>query len=372
MEIAVNTLLVLSMLIVSTSVSTAIGEAQDFQPGDTTKIGPSNPVGATQDAKWTGANYAEVLSQQVSLQQHRDPRSGNYDGIEITHVVPGSPVEKLGVQVGDVVKSINGHTVHSTQEAISFVKQNEGNYTTWEVGVENNGKKRTITYEPPHAVTTVDLFPPATAGITIQADPLFDPSTSMSLEDLVLGLERVTGVHFLIAADTANILSKRPTGLTHTLEVPADRVWNVAEAILFANGFVLSFVSDEEPKLLSIQSQQSNQPQALRMRARYVPREDLRAWAGHPAFLVQTAICLDSMDVRTLANSIRTMFPDANTQHTLPGGDSNSLILVGFAHQVASFADMLDQINDGKRKRLAQEAKNPPSPPHEPAKPAGK
>jgi hypothetical protein len=120
-----------------------------FRPGKTTKLGPDLYAIGTEDAKWISENYPEMLSQQVSLLQHRDPHSGKYDGIEITHVTPGSLAEQHGAQDGDVIKSINGHLVNSSQEAISFVKQNQGNYSTWEVIIENHGKDRTVTYHSP-------------------------------------------------------------------------------------------------------------------------------------------------------------------------------------------------------------------------------
>jgi S1-C subfamily serine protease len=58
--------------------------------------------------------------------------------------------ERHGAQAGDVIKSINGHTVNSTQEAITYVKTNSNKYTTWEVVIENKGKTRTVTYQSPN------------------------------------------------------------------------------------------------------------------------------------------------------------------------------------------------------------------------------
>ena len=54
-----------------------------------------------------------------------------------------------GGQDGDIIKSINGHPVTSTAEAITYVKNNEDKYNVWEVVVENKGKSRTVTYESP-------------------------------------------------------------------------------------------------------------------------------------------------------------------------------------------------------------------------------
>jgi S1-C subfamily serine protease len=58
-----------------------------------------------------------------------------------------SIAERHGAKEGDVVKSINGHPVNTTNEAITFVKTNKDKYSSWEVVIENKGKTRTVTYE---------------------------------------------------------------------------------------------------------------------------------------------------------------------------------------------------------------------------------
>ena len=50
---------------------------------------------------------------------------------------------------GDIIRSINGHPVSSVAEIVSFVREHENEYTTWEVEIENQGKIRTVTYESP-------------------------------------------------------------------------------------------------------------------------------------------------------------------------------------------------------------------------------
>ena len=81
--------------------------------------------------------------------RHRDPKTGKFDGIEIQSVVSGSAAARHGAQEGDVIRSINGHPVTSVSEAITFVKNHEGEYSTWEVIVSNRGVERTVTYYSP-------------------------------------------------------------------------------------------------------------------------------------------------------------------------------------------------------------------------------
>ena len=118
-------------------------------PLRTQRIGEDRYRVGLEDAEYIGENYAEILSQEVRVERHRDPRTGRYDGIEVKAVNPDSIAAQHGVQSGDVVKKINGHPVSSPQEAISFVKNNQHLYDKWEVEVWNKGQTRIVTYIPP-------------------------------------------------------------------------------------------------------------------------------------------------------------------------------------------------------------------------------
>jgi len=118
-------------------------------PAETVSIGRNQYRLGTEDMLLIGDDFPRILSEDVQTRQHRDPRTGRYDGIEITRVAPGSIAARHGAQTGDVVKSINGHPVSSQQEAINFVKNNEDMYDKWEIVVSNMGQERTVTYYPP-------------------------------------------------------------------------------------------------------------------------------------------------------------------------------------------------------------------------------
>ncbi len=118
-----------------------------LRPGKTAEISTNRFRLGGDDVKEFGNRYQEILGREVETSRHQDPRTGKYDGIEIKKVQANSIAERHGAQEGDVVKSINGHAVNSTQDAIHFVQVNQGNYTTWEVVIENHGKTRTVTYE---------------------------------------------------------------------------------------------------------------------------------------------------------------------------------------------------------------------------------
>ncbi|MFT5155383.1 MAG: hypothetical protein ACI841_005395, partial [Planctomycetota bacterium] len=126
----------------------ASGQVISFRPEETTKIGQDRYRLGTQDMTYLGDNYHDVLTRDLSTRTHYD-ESGRRSGIELTSVRKGSIAARHGAQEGDIVKSVNGHPVSSSQEAIKYAKNNKDRYSTWEVVVENLGKERTLTFETP-------------------------------------------------------------------------------------------------------------------------------------------------------------------------------------------------------------------------------
>jgi hypothetical protein len=118
-------------------------------PGQTQRITPTKFRLGTEDAAFIDQNYPEILTQEVSIENHRDPRTKQFDGIQVKGVKPDSIAARHGIQDGDVIKSINGHAVTSKEDAINFVKRNKDQYTEWVVEIWNKGQTRTVTYYPP-------------------------------------------------------------------------------------------------------------------------------------------------------------------------------------------------------------------------------
>lgn len=105
-----------------------------------------------EDMGMFGEDYAEIIAQEVQHRRHKDPKTGRYDGIELTDVKSGGTVARHGGMSGDVIKSINGEPVTSVSEAITYVKNNKDKYSTWIVVVENMGRQRTLKYDSPPQV----------------------------------------------------------------------------------------------------------------------------------------------------------------------------------------------------------------------------
>lgn len=217
---------------------------------------------------------------------------------------------------------------------------------------------------PTTKVAASDLFPEPKSGISIQVEP----GNEMNLEELLAEFANVTGLHLVIARETSALLKQRATGLLGSVEVPAGEVYPFVESVLVHNDFVLTPLTNREPRLVAVYSS-SMGPQrggSLRNTAIFVTAEEVQAYSRHPAILVTTVINMPSTDVRTLSNSMRTMFTDANTQQIIPVGNSNSLILTGYGSQVASLVAMMKRVDDDARREIEaaeKKAKENPSPP---------
>lgn len=121
---------------------------QTWRPERTTRVDDTWFVG-TEDSVDFGQDFGGIIAREVRHRRHYNRKTGKYDGIELQDVKPGGRIAAHGGQSGDVIKSINGHPVTSTSEAIDFVKNNKDKYDTWKVVVENKGKERTMIYKSP-------------------------------------------------------------------------------------------------------------------------------------------------------------------------------------------------------------------------------
>jgi hypothetical protein len=117
----------------------------------TQKISPTRYRIGVDDAKYLEEHYPDVLADpaEIAYKRHKDPKTGRYDGIELTSVKMGSIASQHGLMSGDIIKSINGTPVSSQSEAIQFVKTHKDEYDTWEVEIVNKGQTRTMTYQSP-------------------------------------------------------------------------------------------------------------------------------------------------------------------------------------------------------------------------------
>jgi len=103
----------------------------------------------TQTVQDLDRDYSRILSQDVRYSTYKNPRTGQTEGIKITHVAPNSIPAQAGLSEGEVLKSINGHRVTSVNDAIAYVKANAETTDTWTALFEKQGREFTRTYHSP-------------------------------------------------------------------------------------------------------------------------------------------------------------------------------------------------------------------------------
>jgi hypothetical protein len=177
---------------------------------------------------------------------------------------------------------------------------------------------------------------------------------------------RVTGQTLIMTRDVLTAVQVSATGLSRSVDVPAQEVYPFVEAVLAQNDFMLVPRSDREPRLLAVENLNTNRRNTIRSEAIFVPADQLAAWSRHPAILVTTVIDLAHTDVRTLANSMRAMFTDQSTQLMVPVGNSNSLMITATGSTVAHLATMLKAVDDASAASVDEHNRPPKTTTSEP------
>ncbi len=208
-----------------------------------------------------------------------------------------------------------------------------------------------VRIDQPLTQTPQRMFPLPSADMVVAVGEQGD---SWSVMDMARDYGRLTNQHFIIDSETRGYLKSGLTGLGRSMVVPKADVQAVFEHVLERHDFVLLVLRQEEPRLLSIVSLQTGSRSNVRKSAMFVPAEDLEAWAPHASILITTVIHLPHTDVRQLSNSMRTMITDAYTQQMLPAGNTNSMVLTGFASNVAALARMLRIVDEATAMELVE------------------
>ena len=173
-------------------------------------------------------------------------------------------------------------------------------------------------------------------------DGLHGPEVAVLLDEYA----RVTGQKVMMTAETRQVVQKKhldKAGSASSIDVAAEEVQEVTEALLSMHQIAL--IPSTAPGYVTVISLETQERNFVRRNAIYVPPEELDAWRTRAATLVTTSLELPNTDVRTLSNSLRTMLTDANTQQIIPVGNSNTLLLTGFAPDVHAFVGMLQRID---------------------------
>jgi len=195
------------------------------------------------------------------------------------------------------------------------------------------------------------------------AGPMEIPTTfsgsPVTMQHVIESYGTITGQTFSVSDETSMFLRGTNLNLTEPLSVPIENVQTVFETLLIQNGFVLDVLYEGTPRLLTVISLNTGARTNIRQNASYVSSENVAGMRQHPAMLFMTVVDLPRCDVRQLANSMRTMITDANTQQLLPAGNTTSLVVTGMGAQVADLVEMLERINDTAPEPVQQVVKEP-------------
>lgn len=187
-------------------------------------------------------------------------------------------------------------------------------------------------------------------------DETGDQAEGMTLEQFVKLCQQLTGINFTYTKDTAAQLVSAKLRMFGPKRIPKADFYSFFQIMMIINDFVCIRIGPEHLSVVLIQSltaQGGRGGQQVRGDATYVQPEDIERFANQPATLITTVIDLPNTDVRTLSNSMRTMFTDANTQNIIPVGN-NSLIITGFGSNVASLVKMLYFVDKASQPRGEQ------------------
>jgi len=183
--------------------------------------------------------------------------------------------------------------------------------------------------------TPSEYFPAPQKGISIQVGP----EKTLRLSDLLGEFSRATGMTIVSDESTRRML-EAGCGLNQDVEVPPGQVYGFTESVLSYHGFLLYHLRSESPRLLGVTHPRALNESSGSIKPVPVPLEALGAWKDHPAFLVQTMLTLNNVDVRTLSNSMRAVFNESRMQQLVPVGNSSSILITAPASMTTNIVEM--------------------------------
>ncbi len=210
----------------------------------------------------------------------------------------------------------------------------------------------------PHAQTVVST-PPVLDVLAVSAQeaaPLFavpetgmlikgGPEGQLSLRAFLREFGSITGETFLYDPETAQLLDSATPGLDRDIRVDATDMYGVMQDLLVQNRFVLVDVRRQAPRLLRVVAVQSRVGQLLRGWAKFVPEDELDAYAANTAMLVTTSMHLPNLNENDVSNRLRVLTVDNNLERITAVPGTQQVILTGPAAQVGEWARLLRELN---------------------------
>ena len=179
--------------------------------------------------------------------------------------------------------------------------------------------------------------------------PATGPEGGMTLARFVAACQQSSNIVFTYTDDTATFLEQARIRMIGQKVIPKSEFYNFFQILMVINDFVCTQVGPDPISLVEITSLATGARTNIRDNAIYVEEKDLDKYENQPATLITTVVDLPNTDVRQLANSMRTMITDANTQQMLPAGNTNSIVLTGFGSNTVALARMLRIVDNASK-----------------------
>jgi general secretion pathway protein D len=172
----------------------------------------------------------------------------------------------------------------------------------------------------------------------------FDETEGCDLESLTKVCQQATGINFTYDEATATKLRTVKVKIFGQKRIPKGDFYAFYQIVMFINQFVCTKVGADPLSLVVLQDLPTQQGgrSNLRSEAIYVLPEELDKYASQVATQIITVLHLPHTDVRSIGNSLRPLIgTDPSSGGVVPVGNTNSVILQGFASSVASLARIL-------------------------------
>jgi general secretion pathway protein D len=178
---------------------------------------------------------------------------------------------------------------------------------------------------------------------------------TIDLEWLTKVCEAYTDNVFTYDEQTATAMRGIKLRLIGPKRVPIREFYSFYQAMMFIHGYILTRVGPDPISVVLVQPVQpvAGKPTNVRNEAVYVTPDELPNIASQVATQVVTVLHLPHTDVRQLGNSLRGLGADPSGQQSvIPVGNTNSVILNGFASNVASLARILQLVDEESAKDI--------------------
>ena len=171
------------------------------------------------------------------------------------------------------------------------------------------------------------------------------PGGGVDLETLTKLCQQATGINFMYDDTTAGELAKKKVRMFGSKEIPKADFYSFYQILMFINDFVCTQVGEGPLAVVVVRSitGSAGRP-TLKNDSIYVLPEDLEEFADQVATPITTVLHLD-IDARQLTNSLRSLMTDTNSQSAIPVGNTNSLIIQGYASQVVALVRFLELVD---------------------------